>query len=154
MGLINVLAGDDGAIIQPTGSTASGAMATLGGTETLTNKTLTSPIITGANITSAPTTYTADGAIGLSVGNALLSKTSAAAMTLAAPGAAGITLRITTGTDFAHVVTFTGGTLWDGTAGANTTWTAAAVQGSSITVYSVSATKWNVIAFNLGTIAP
>lgn len=100
------------------------------------------------------TSYSADGAIALTPGTALLSKSSAGAYTVAAPGAAGIRLTLTTTTDFAHVTTFTGGTLWDGTAGANTTWTSAAVQGSSLTVESVSATKWNVIAFNLGTIAP
>jgi hypothetical protein len=51
-------------------------------------------------------------------------------------------------------VTFTGGTLWDGTAGANSTWTAPVVQGASITVEAISATKWNVVSFNLGAIAP
>lgn len=44
--------------------------------------------------------------------------------------------------------------VWDGTAGANSTWTSAAVQGSSLTVVGISATKWNVQSVNLGTIAP
>jgi hypothetical protein len=101
-------------------------------------------------------TYAVDGAISVASQLAYLTKPSAGAYTLAAPGTAGIgaQLKITTGTDFAHVVTFTGTTLQDGTAGANSTWTSAAVQGSSITVVGVSATKWNVLSFNLGTIAP
>lgn len=106
---------------------------------------------------SAPiNTYAADGAVTVAPQTALLTKGSAGAYTLAAPGAAGIGIQIdlTTGTDFAHVVTFTGTTLNDGTVGANSTWTAAAVQGSSLTVVGVTATKWNVVSFNLGTIAP
>ncbi len=80
----------------------------------------------------------------------------AGAFTVAAPGASNIGRRITllTGTDFAHVTTFTGTTLQDGTAGANSTWTATAVQGCALTFEAVSATKWNVVSFNLGTIAP
>jgi hypothetical protein len=101
------------------------------------------------------TTYSGDGAISVAPQIAYLTKGSAAAMTLAAPGANGIgtVLTITTGSNFAHVVTFTGTTLNDGTAGANITWTAAAVQGSSITVVGVTAALWNVVSFNLGTIA-
>lgn len=101
-------------------------------------------------------TIAGDGAVALASGITLLTKGSAAAITLAAPGATGIGLRITitTGSNFAHVVTFTGTTLNDGTAGANTTWTAAAVKGSSITVVGTTATEWNVESFNLGTIAP
>lgn len=101
-------------------------------------------------------TYSTDGAITVAPQTALLTKGTAAAMTLAAPGTAGIgtTLTITTGSNLAHVVTFTGTTLNDGTAGANSTWTAAAVKGSSITVVGTTATEWNVVSFNLGTIAP
>lgn len=108
-------------------------------------------------LSNAPmVTITGDGAITLTPGVTLLTKGSAAAITIAAPGTAmiGQMLTITTGSDFAHVVTFTGTTLNDGTAGANSTWTAAAVQGSSLTVVGVTATKWNVVSFNLGTIAP
>lgn len=135
-----------------------------------TSTELTTPLITGAvtgtfslpstatvpssTVSATQTTYSSDGAIALTPGTALLSKVSAGAYTIAAPGVAGIRISFTTITDFAHVVTFTGGTLWDGTAGANTTWTSAAVQGSSLTIESISATKWNVISFNLGTIAP
>lgn len=99
--------------------------------------------------------YTADGAISKDSGLKILAKTSAAAMTLAAPTAAeeGQQLILTTGSAFAHVVTFTGGTLWDGTAGINSTWTAAAVQGSSLHIVAYNL-QWYVVAFNLGTIAP
>lgn len=101
-------------------------------------------------------TYAVDGAVTVVPQTAYLTKGSAGAYTLAAPGTAGIgtVITLSTGTDFAHVVTFTGTTLQDGTAGANSTWTAAAVQGSSLTVVGVTATKWNVVSFNLGTIAP
>ncbi len=104
-----------------------------------------------------PITLTADGAIPIDLDRTfLLSKSSAGAFTVAAPGAKNIgrKLVLLTGTDFAHVTTFTGTTLQDGTAGANSTWTATAVQGCALTVRAVSATKWNVESFNLGTIAP
>lgn len=119
--------------------------------QTLTNKTLTAPAIV-----QPFNTYSVDGAVTVVPQVAYLTKTSAGAYTIAAPGAAGIGVVITfsTGTDFAHVVTFTGTTLQDGTVGANSTWTAAAVQGSSLTVVGATATKWNVVNFNLGTIAP
>lgn len=125
-------------------------------TQTLTNKTLTAPVLNAPVVVSPFNTYAVDGAITVASQVAYLTKGSAGAYTLAAPGAAGIGVRITitSGSDFAHVVTFTGTTLQDGTAGANSTWTAAAVQGTSITVVGVTATKWNVESFNLGTIAP
>lgn len=124
--------------------------------QTLTNKTLTAPVLNAPVVVSPFNTYAVDGAISVASQVAYLTKGSAGAYTLAAPGAAGIGVRITitSGSDFAHVVTFTGTTLQDGTAGANSTWTAAAVQGTSITVVGVTATKWNVESFNLGTIAP
>jgi hypothetical protein len=101
------------------------------------------------------TTYAGDAAITLASQIAYLTKGSAAAMTVAAPGATriGTRITITTGTDFAHVVTFTGSTLNDGTSGAKITWTAAAFKGSSITVVAVTATQWLVESKNLGTVA-
>lgn len=113
--------------------------------QTILNKNFTSPV----------NTYAGDGAVTISSQCALLTKGSAAAMTLAAPGAAGIGTEITfiTGSDFAHVVTFTGSTLKDGTTGAKITWTAAAFIGSSLTVAGVSATQWVVVSKNLGTVA-
>lgn len=100
--------------------------------------------------------YAADGAIDASYDHtALLTKGSAAAMTIAAPGAKNIgrKLRIVAGSDFAHVVTFTGSTLRDGTTGAKITWTSAAFIGSSIEVEAITATRWAVANKNLGTVA-
>ena len=106
--------------------------------------------------TEAPTVMTGDGALDITFdGSTLLTKGSAAAVTVAAPGAANIGRieRITTGSDFAHVVTFTGSTLRNGTTGAKITWTAAAFRGSSLTVQAVDATTWNVLSTQLGVIA-
>lgn len=103
------------------------------------------------------TTISGDGAVDISEDAiVLLTKGSAAAITVAAPSGSNIgrRIKIITQSDFAHVVTFTGTTLQDGTTGLNTTWTAAAFAGSSITVRAVSATRWAVESFNLGTIAP
>jgi hypothetical protein len=103
-----------------------------------------------------PTTISGDGAIPVTIDTGyLLTKGSAAAITIAAPGNKNIgrRIRITTGSDFAHVVTFTGSTLRDGTTGAKITWTAAAFAGSSIEIYAVSATVWNVLSKNLGVVA-
>lgn len=101
------------------------------------------------------TTITGDGAIPVNKDSVtLLTKGSAAAITVAAPGAANIgrLLEIHAGSDFAHVVTFTGSTLRDGTTGASITWTSAAFRGSSLTVRAVDATTWSVHAMNLGAI--
>lgn len=89
------------------------------------------------------TTYTANGAITISSGVNVVAKTSAAAMTVAAPTAAqeGTWMTIISNTDFAHVITFTGSTLLDGTTGANLTVTMTAFKGSAITVIAVG-TKW------------
>lgn len=113
--------------------------------QTLSNKNFTTPV----------NTYAVDGAITIASQVGLLTKGSAGAYTLAAPGTAGIgaEVTLTTGSDFAHVVTFTGSTLKDGTTGAKITWTAAAFIGSSITVAGVSATQWVVVSKNLGTVA-
>ena len=118
--------------------------------QTLTNKTLTSPVInnaTGVGVgTQVFTTIAGDGAVTIASGVNYLTKGSAAAITVAAPSAPGIGVRITitSGSAFAHVITFTGGTLWDGTTGANTTVTMTAFQGSTITVIGTTATTWNV----------
>ena len=98
--------------------------------------------------------YTADGAIALTTGVHLVAKASAAAMTLAAPsGQDGLTLTIIANTDFAHVITFTGTTLLDGTTGANSTATTAAFIGSGLTVVAVG-TKWLLQSAVVCTIAP
>lgn len=102
------------------------------------------------------TTLAGDGAIPVDRDSiTLLTKGSAAAVSIAAPGEANIgrILIIHTGSDFAHVVTFTGSTLRDGTTGAKITWTTAAFIGSSLVVRAFSATRWSVEAKNLGTVA-
>jgi len=100
------------------------------------------------DIRKAVSTYTADGAIALTGGIHSIEKTSAAAMTVAAPSSQdGTELTIVANTDFAHVITFTGSTLLDGTTGANLTVTLAAFKGSSLTVQAIG-TKWLVKAQN------
>lgn len=152
-----VKTGNDGTIYSPQPVKATSFELTtpvISGAVTGTFSLPSTATVVAASVVATTTAYATDGAVALASGVAILSKTSAGAYTIAAPGAAGLRITFTTTTDFAHVVTFTGGTLWDGTAGANTTWTAAAVQGSSLTVVSISSTKWNVESFNLGTIAP
>lgn len=127
------------------------------GTSGTTEKTVvdTTSVQTLSNKNTPVNTYASDLAISVASQIALLTKGSAGAYTLAAPGAAGVgvMLEITAGSDFAHVVTFTGSTLKDGTTGAKITWTSAAFIGSSITVAAVTATQWVVISKNLGTVA-
>jgi|SRR5262245_12887493 len=104
-----------------------------------------------------PIALSADGAVPIDEDRTFqVTKGSAIAATVAAPGAKNIGRELTfiTGTDFAHVFTFTGTTLEDGTTGLNTTWTSAAFAGSSLTVVARTATRWSVKSFNLGTIAP
>lgn len=102
------------------------------------------------------TQYVADGALSTVGGDcAVLTKGSAGAYTVAAPVSGvddGTILVMTAGTNFAHVVTFTGNTLLDGTTGANAAWTSAAFIGSSLTVMAMTG-KWLVIAQNLGACA-
>lgn len=100
--------------------------------------------VTGEQTRALGTDYSADGAIALTPGIKTISKGSAAAMTLAAPGAAmvGKTITILSTTAFAHVVTATGCT-------GGTTLTFANVAGKNITLYARSATVWDVLA-NVG----
>ncbi len=95
-----------------------------------------------ASVNQALSAYTADGAIALTSGIHCIEKTSAAAMTVAAPSNQdGTTLVIVSNSDFAHVITFTGSTLLDGTTGANLTVTMTAFKGSCI-VAVARGTKW------------
>jgi hypothetical protein len=106
---------------------------------------------------NVPIAVLVDGAIPIDSDETYLyTKGSAGAFSVAAPGEANVGRKLTliAGTDFAHVTTFTGTTLADGTTGLNTTWTSAAFIGSSLTVRAISATRWAVESFNLGTIAP
>lgn len=156
---LTAITSSGGALIQETIDIINDNAAdsvTLTGTETLTNKTLTDPVITNGTSTtkSVITTISGDGAVTIAAGVVLLTKGSAAAITLAAPTAAqaGTVITITSGSAFAHVVTATG-LLEDGvTGGAKNTATFAAFKGASITVLA-SALKWNVVSLNVVTVA-
>jgi len=127
---------------------------TLAGTPTIATPTITSPTVTNAIVTPKVTTITGDGAITIASGVVKLTKGSAAAITIVAPSSQdGTCITITSHSDFAHVVTFTGGTLLDGTTGANTTATFAAFKGASITVIA-SGNEWLVESINQVTCAP
>lgn len=99
------------------------------------------------------TTYTADGAIAVEGGVHVISKTSAAAMTLAAPTAAqdGLTLTIVAGTSFAHVITGTN-LFWAGeTGGPFNKITTAAFIGSAATIVAVGG-LWLVVSDQIATV--
>ncbi len=131
-----------------TGGTYAAATFT---TATVTSATLTAPVINGPTGLDNVVLYAADGAVTLTKQIGIITKSgSACLLSVAAPGASGIGLRITltSNSAFAHVLTFTGGTLWDGTTGANTTVTMTAFAGSSITVVGASATVWLVESQN------
>ena len=138
-----------------TAGTNAASAVTVGGTQTLTNKTLTAPVIgvaTGtsltltAGVTEGVTTISGDGAVTLASGTVVLTKGSAAAITVAAPSSQdGTKIRIISNSDYAHVVTFTGSTLLDGTTGANLTVTMTAFKGSAIEVVAVG-TKWLLVS--------
>jgi len=116
--------------------------------ETLTNKTLTSPVLNTATIVSPTLTggtsthkyvvteVAADGAITISPGVVAITKTSAAAVSVAAPSEAqdGTVMTITSMTDFAHVITFTGSKFIKGAATAYNTVTFDAYKGASVRV--------------------
>lgn len=110
-------------------------------------------VLSEASVTPKGTTYTIDGAITIQSGVAWIEKTSIIALTLAAPSSQDDTrITIISNSDFAHVVTFTGVTLLDGTTGANITATFAAFKGASITVVAKGA-FWFTESFNAVTIA-
>lgn len=95
-----------------------------------------------------------DGAIAVQNGTVVISKGSAAALTLGAPTAAqaGTRIRITSATAFAHVVT-TAALLFDGaeTTGDDTA-TFAAFPGASIELEAVNQ-RWNVVNAKAVTVA-
>lgn len=128
----------------------------LTGAQTLASKTLTAPIINGGTSTGKciVTPYAADGAIAIAAGVARLTKGSAGAYTLAAPAAGddGTVLRITAGTDFAHVITIASTSLLDGTNTPKGKCTTAAYIGSGITVVAVNQ-KWHLLSNVAATLA-
>lgn len=169
-----VVVGGGGDLRVTTAGTSSSSVVTIGGTQTLTAKTLEAPTIsdaaisdsnlTSCSITNTPvnqvvTERTTTGAITISSGVIILARAGSAFtgtdITLAAPSAQnGTRITIMCGSAYAHVVTFTGGTLLDGTAGANTTATfASAIVGASFTVVAWG-TSWMLESNNGATIAP
>lgn len=113
--------------------------------QTLTNKNFIEPL----------QTITGDGAVTISSGSVLLTKGSAAAITLAAPTAAqvGTAITIFAGSAFAHVLTATGLLNNGTTGGPHNTWTSAAFKGSSITLIAMTDLTWYVAGQVLGTVA-
>jgi len=111
----------------------------------------------GRALPGSPLFLGSDGAIPIDRDRTIVVvKGSAAALTLGPAGGENVGRRITitAGSDFAHVVTFSGGAAaHDGTTGPHTTWTSAAFEGSSTTVEAVSPTKWNVVSMNGGAYA-
>lgn len=104
------------------------------------------------NLAPIVRTISGDGAIPVDQDAIiLLTKGSAAAVTLAVPGAANVgrKLIITGGSDFAHVVTAASTSVHDGTTGGHGTLTSPAFQGGTLTLRAVTAAKWNVEANNL-----
>lgn len=144
-----------GVAIAATGGTNESMTLDAKGTGTLTlNGTATGDVIIGnGRVTPQVTVITGDGAITIESGVVVLTKGSAAAITLAAPSSQnGTTITITSTTDFAHVVTVTGG-MWDGTATTNTTVTFPVVAGAAVTLMAYG-TDWYVINNQGTTIAP
>ena len=136
-------------------------LATLTGSQTLTNKTLTAPAVTnmtGTSKTKAVVSVydggTGNTAIVIAPGVARLTKGSAGAYTLAAPAAGddGTILHITAGTDYAHVITIATTSLLDGTSTAKGKCTTAAYIGSGISVAAVNQ-KWHLLSNNAATLS-
>lgn len=123
------------------------------GTVTI-NGTATGKVAIGkAQITPQVETISGDGAITIQSGTVLLTKGSAAAITLAAPSSQdGTIIEVTSTTDFAHVITVTGG-LWDGTATTNTTATFPVVAGGAIKLIAFG-TDWYVLSLQGVVCAP
>jgi hypothetical protein len=98
------------------------------------------------------TVYTADGAIATNSGIKVISKTSAAAMTLAAPAADGDEITLIAGTAFAHVITATD-LIDDGvTGGAKDTITLGAFVGACATLVAYNG-HWVLKSKTVATVA-
>lgn len=107
----------------------------------------------GMNVVTIP----GDGAIPIDRdGTYLLTKGSAAAITLAAPAAAAVgrRIKVIAGSNFAHVVTSAAANIGDGTAGLNTTMTFAALIGASFEIVCNAANQWVTTALVQVTPAP
>jgi hypothetical protein len=158
-----------GAVTFTNATSQSGTLVTTTGVQTLTNKNLTAPTITGAiagtpSIAGLTTTgailsqkimaYSADGAIAVESGVAIITKAGVGAMTLALPTATthdGLTLIITTSTANAHVITCTNGFNAGETGAPFNKVTLAAFPGSSATLVAYQA-LWYVVSDQVATV--
>lgn len=123
------------------------------GTITLNPTATGNTVIGKGQITPAVQTISGDGAITIASGVAVITKGSIAAVTLAAPSSQdGTVIEVTSTTDFAHVITVTGG-MWDGTATTNTTVTFPVVAGAAVRLIAFG-TDWYVLSNQGTTIAP
>lgn len=129
---------------------------TLGGTPTFTSPTINTPTIVGGTSTQTRviTTISGDGSVTIAAGVIALTKGSAAAITLAAPssGQAGTEITFIAGSAFAHVITATG-LIDDGvTGGSKNTCTLGAFVGASATFVAYNL-KWVLKCKTVATIA-
>ncbi len=114
---------------------------TVSGAITAASATITGSVATGQIQMAAATAYATNGAISPADIWASLTKGSAGAYTLAAPGASNVgkVITITAGSAYAHVVTVTG------LVGGNTLTFTNAI-GHSVQLLAVSATVWALLA--------
>jgi hypothetical protein len=107
-----------------------------------------------ANQTHPVRVLTADGAVPIKSGVVEIAKTSAAALTIAAPTTAqnGTVITILNSTAYAHVVTFTGSTLNNGTSAAKTTITFPTYVGGSFRIISDGG-KWYLNGLTAATVS-
>ena len=110
----------------------------ISGAIALANAVLTNPTITGGVSSAKPleVVLTADGAVTIQESIVSIKKTSAAALTLAAPTTAqdGTVITFLGVTAYAHVITFTGGAYVTGTSSTKTTATFPAYEGGTLRV--------------------
>jgi len=107
---------------------------TLTGTQTLTNKTLTSPTITGGTTSALEgcTAVSATSTISPTVSqDYVITATSAATITLSSPSSSynGMRVRLISNTAYAHIIS---GTFYNGSSAAKSTATFAAYKGCNI----------------------
>ena len=119
--------------------------------QSLLNKTLLGPVAKSAQVTPAIALINDDGAITPESSLVHILKAGAPALlTVAAahaPDTDGVTITVVSLTAQAHVITFTGATLYDGSAAAFTTATFAAKAGANIT-FQAMGDNWVVLASN------
>lgn len=114
---------------------------TVSGAITAASVTITGSVATGQTVLPTATAYATNGAVSPADIWASLTKGSAGAYTLAAPGASNVgkIITVTAGSAFAHVLTVTG------LVGGNTLTFTNAI-GHTVQLLAVSATVWGVIS--------